>query len=63
MNYVNDNTLPRTKNYNCINQNCSTHINPEIKMAVFYRHKGSYNIRYICKICDKYWNIYNDTNN
>ena len=63
MNYVNDYTLPRTKNYNCINQNCLTHINPEIKMAVFYRHKGSYNIRYICKICDKYWNIYNDTNN
>ena len=63
MNFVNDNTLPRTKNYNCINSNCSTHKNPEIKMAVFYRHKNSYNIRYICKICNKFWDIYNETKN
>jgi len=63
MNYVNDNTLPRTKNYNCINLNCSTHKNPETKMAVFYRHKKSYNIRYICKICNKYWDIYNEMKN
>ncbi len=63
MNFINDNTLPRTKNYNCINQNCSTHKNPETKMAVFYRHKNSYNIRYICKICSKFWDIYNETKN
>jgi hypothetical protein len=63
MNFINDNTLPRTKNYNCINSNCETHKNPEIKMAVFYRHKGSYNIRYICKVCNKYWDIYNETKN
>lgn len=58
INYVNDNTLPRTKNYNCINLNCPTHANPENKMAVFYRHINSYNIRYICKICNKFWDTY-----
>lgn len=63
INFVNDNTLPRTKNYNCINSNCPTHSNPEAKIAVFYRHSGSYNIRYICQICNKYWDIYNDTKN
>lgn len=63
INFVNDNTLPRTKNYNCINSNCSSHSNPEVKMAIFYRHSGSYNIRYICQICNKYWDIYNDTKN
>lgn len=63
VNFVNDNTLPRTKNYNCINPNCSSHSNPEVKMAVFYRHACSYNVRYICQICNKYWDIYNDTKN
>jgi len=58
LNLVNDNTIPRTKNYNCINPNCSTHANPETKLAVFYRHQGTYNIRYICKVCNKFWNTY-----
>lgn len=63
LNFINDNTLPRTKNYNCINISCSTHKNPEIKMAVFYRHKNSYNVRYICKICKGYWDTYNEKKN
>lgn len=58
INLINDYTIPRTKNYNCINQNCSTHKNPETKLAVFYRHPGSYNIRYICKVCNKFWDTY-----
>jgi hypothetical protein len=58
LNLVNDNTIPTTKNYNCINQDCSTHKNPKTKLAVFYRHAGSYNIRYICKVCNKFWNTY-----
>lgn len=58
INFVNDCTLPRTKKYNCINSNCPTHANPESKMAVFFRHKNSYNIRYICKICNKFWDTY-----
>ena len=64
LNLVNDNTLPTTKNYNCINSNCSTHKNPKTKSAVFYRHINSYNIRYICKICLKFWDNYStDKNN
>lgn len=55
---INDPTLPTTKNYNCINPNCSTHTNPKIKKAVFYRHLDSYNIRYICKVCNKFWNTF-----
>lgn len=58
LNYKNDDTLPRTKNYNCINSNCPSHKNPNSKLAVFYRHSGSYNIRYICTICDKFWDTY-----
>jgi len=58
INNKNDNTLPFSKKYNCINDNCLTHKNPEKKMAVFYRQKSSYNIRYICTICDSYWNTF-----
>jgi len=37
LNLKNDNTLPFTKRYNCINKDCSTHKNPETKKAEFYR--------------------------
>lgn len=57
-NYIHDNTLPRTKKYNCINDKCSTHQNPSSKYAVFYRQKNSYNIRYICGICESFWNTF-----
>ena len=57
-NYKHDNILPRTKNYNCINDKCSTHKNPAIKYAVFYRNKDSYNTRYICTVCDKFWDTF-----
>ena len=42
-NYIHDNTLPKSKKYNCINDNCPTHDNPSLKLAVFYRQKNSYN--------------------
>jgi len=58
LNYIHDNTLPRSKNYNCINDKCSTHQNPSSKLAVFYRQKGSYNVRYICTICNNFWNTF-----
>lgn len=61
INYTHDNTLPKTKKYNCINSNCPTHKNPSIKLAVFYRHLGTYNIRYICKVCNKFWDNYIET--
>ena len=57
-NYIHDNTLPKSKNYNCINDKCPTHINPSLKLATFYRQKGSYNIRYICSICHNFWNTF-----
>jgi hypothetical protein len=57
-NYIHDNTLPRSKKYNCINDNCSTHSNPSLKLAVFYRQKNSYNVRYICTVCNNFWNTF-----
>ncbi len=57
--YKNDFTLPTTKKYNCINISCTTHENPKLKYAVFFRdNDASYNIKYVCTICDSYWNTY-----
>lgn len=58
VNYKNDPTLPNTKKYNCINDNCGTHKEPKLKNAVFYRQKGSYTTRYICTVCDTFWNTF-----
>jgi hypothetical protein len=56
LNYKYDNTLPTTKNYNCINEKCKTHKNPEIKNAVFYRNSlVNYNLIYVCSVCDSFW--------
>ncbi len=51
-----DTTLPYTKEYVCINKECQTHKTPSLKKAVFYRKNNTYNIRYICCVCDSYWN-------
>ena len=57
--YKNDYTLPTTKKYNCINDSCKTHTDPKIKYAVFFRDReSSYNIKYICTVCDSYWNTF-----
>ncbi len=56
--YKHDCTIPNTKKYICINDKCATHNKPELKDAVFYRQKGTYSVRYICKICDSFWNTY-----
>ena len=63
LNYVNDNTLPFTKNYNCINDKCITHKQINIKKAVFYRFNDTYNIKYICTICNNHWNTFNESIN
>jgi hypothetical protein len=63
LNYVNDNTLPFTKNYNCINDKCLTHTQIDIKKAVFYRFNNTYNIKYICTICNNHWNTFNESIN
>lgn len=59
--YQHDNTLPCTKKYKCINKNCKTHSNPELKKAVFYRLNDSYVVRYVCSICNYFWNSFNDS--
>jgi hypothetical protein len=61
INYKYDNTLPFTKKYNCINKDCITHKEPAAKKAVFYRFGGTYAIRYICTVCDNYWNTIVET--
>ena len=58
LNFKYDNTLPISKKYNCINNDCKTHKNPELKHAVFYRNKiNKYNLIYVCSVCDSFWNI------
>jgi hypothetical protein len=56
--FKNDCTLPSTKKYNCINDKCDTHKNPQLKNAKFYRQKSSYCTKYICNVCDSYWNTF-----
>ena len=56
--YKNDNTKPFSRKYTCINKNCKTHKNPEIKKAVFFSNSGTYSKKYICTICESFW----DTN-
>lgn len=56
VNFKYDNTLPTTKKYNCLNKECKTHKTPSLKKAVFYRFGRTYAVRYICTICNYYWN-------
>ena len=49
-------TLPRTKAYECVNNNCITHKKPELKEAVFTRIPGKFNLEYICTVCNYSWN-------
>jgi aspartate carbamoyltransferase regulatory subunit len=56
--YKNDPTLPHTKKYVCINNDCVTHKEPNLKEAVYYRQVGSYTVKYICKVCDSFWNTF-----
>jgi hypothetical protein len=59
-NYTNlkyDNTLPRTRNYNCHNKKCETHKNKKIKEAVFYRQYNSYITSYVCTVCNTKWTL------
>ena len=53
-----DNTLPRTKDFICPNNSCSSNKkeNFESKEAIFYRpFKGQYYIKYLCTSCDTSW--------
>lgn len=50
-----DNTLPRTKEYICNNDKCITHKEPNKKEAIFIRQGKSYNITYLCTVCNTKW--------
>ena len=56
-NYKYDHTFPRTKKYNCINEDCITHSEPIKKMAIFARIKDSLALQYICLECNSIWQI------
>ena len=60
LNYKYDNTLPTSKNYNCINDECITHKQPEFKKAVFYKYNNTYAVRYLCTACDSFWSTFNE---
>lgn len=58
LNFKHDNTLPFTKKYNCVNDDCPTHKNPEMKKAIFYRYEmNNYKLKYICTVCNYHWNF------
>jgi hypothetical protein len=55
-----DQTLPRTKDYICVNVECETNkknFNNSKKEAIFYRASKSYHMKYACLNCKTSWNI------
>jgi len=51
-----NNTLPRTHDYICKNNDCLTNSNKKIhKEAIFYRDSNSMKVNYICCICYYGW--------
>lgn len=52
---IHDKTLPRTKQYKCVNEKCKTHKMAELKEAVFYRQRNSYQVIYVCTVCKSQW--------
>jgi len=47
--------LPLTRKYNCPNDKCDTHNNPELKEAVIFRTPNTYITKYLCKHCSTEW--------
>jgi len=52
-----DQTLPRTKDYICHNEDCESHKNLNDKEAIFYREGTGYMTRYVCCNCKTSWII------
>ncbi len=48
---------PRTKDYTCKNINCITHKDNNVKEAIFFREKDSYQTNYICIVCYSNWKV------
>lgn len=53
--YKYNNTYPRTKLYVCKNDKCPSHTNNEIKEAILIKDKNTYELLYLCAICDEFW--------
>lgn len=52
----NDDTLLRTKNYNCPNKDCSTYKDKNKKEAIQYKvSQNSLQIAYHCVVCGETW--------
>ena len=51
---IHNHTLPRTKNYTCLNKKCKTHNDESIKEAVFFRELNSYKVKYVCTVLTLY---------
>jgi hypothetical protein len=56
---TNDPTLPRTKDYVCINPKCITHDKKKYKEkeAILVRDSKTYRLTYVCCICHTNWTI------
>ena len=53
---INDNTLPRTKDFICPNKECTTSNMNIDREAIFYRpYSGDYDVNYICCTCKTEW--------
>lgn len=52
-----DNTLPRTREYNCYNKKCPSYKNPKLREAVIYRKRNTMHTTYMCCACNEYWSI------
>ena len=48
---------PRTKDYTCKNINCVTHVDKNLKEALYFREKDSYDTNYICNACFMSWGV------
>lgn len=56
--YINDMTLPRTRNYICPNISCHSHKDPSQREAIFFRENiKSYTVKYICISCKTLFRI------
>lgn len=53
-NLIYDQTLPRTKNYICKNENCETHNDDSIKEAILIKNMSD-QIVYVCTSCITSW--------
>lgn len=51
---VNDQTLPRTRNYICKNPNCETHKKIDLREAVITKNQNE-QVVYICTVCLTNW--------